>query len=117
MSKLPKCNTVTLCTFCNHQKAKNFVIRGFSQSSRKSYKESTFFSLPSQWAKNAIIVHIKINIKINKPPGLRPNSPGPLTDNWKVTDDSSVNFHDVFFFIFCYNLAKNEEKKVMEIYG
>ena len=36
---------------------------------------------------------------------LRPNSPGPLTDNWKVTDDSSVNFHDMFFFIFCYNLA------------
>ena len=40
---------------------------------------------------------------------LRPNSPGPLTDDWKVTDDSSVNFHDVFFFIFCYNLAKTEE--------
>ena len=35
---------------------------------------------------------------------LRPNSPGPLMD------DSSVNFHDVFFIIFCYNLAKNEEK-------
>ena len=38
-------------------------------------------------------------------------------DDWKVTDDSSVNFHDVFFFIFCYNLAKNEEKHIMEIYG
>ena len=48
---------------------------------------------------------------------LRPNSPTPLTDDWKVTDDSSVNFHDVFFFIFCYNLAKNEEKHIMEIYG
>ena len=47
----------------------------------------------------------------------RPNSPAPLTDDWKVTDDSSVNFHDVFFFIFCYNLAKNEEKHIMEIYG
>ena len=47
----------------------------------------------------------------------RPNSPGLLTDNWKVTDDSSVNFHDVFFFIFCYNLSKNEEKHIMEIYG
>ena len=47
----------------------------------------------------------------------RPNSPGPLTDDWKVTDDSSVNFHDVFFFIFCYNLAKNEEKHITEIYG
>ena len=46
----------------------------------------------------------------------KPNSPGPLTDDWKVTDDSSVNFHDVFFFIFCYNLAKNEEKHIMEIY-
>ena len=45
------------------------------------------------------------------------NSPGPLTDNWKVTDDSSVNFHDVFFFIFCQIIAKNEEKHVMEIYG
>ncbi len=47
---------------------------------------------------------------------LGPNSPGPLTDDWKVTDDSSINFHDMFFFIFCYNLAKNEEKHVMEIY-
>ena len=47
----------------------------------------------------------------------RPNSPAPLTDDWKVTDNSSVNFHDVFFFIFCYNLAKNEEKHIMEIYG
>ena len=44
-------------------------------------------------------------------------SPGPLTDDWKVRDDSSVNFHDVFFFIFCYNLVKNEEKHVMEING
>ena len=42
---------------------------------------------------------------------LQQNSPGPLMD------DSTVNFHDVFFFIFCYNLAKNEEKHVMEIYG
>ena len=48
---------------------------------------------------------------------LKPNSPAPLTDDWKVTDDSSVNYHDVFFFIFGYNLAKNEEKHVMEIYG
>ena len=48
---------------------------------------------------------------------LRPNSPGTLTDNWKVMDDSSVNFHDVFFFIFCQIIAKNEEKHVMEIYG
>ena len=47
----------------------------------------------------------------------RPNSPGPLTDDWKVMDDSSVNFHDVFFFIFCQIIAKNEEKHVMEIYG
>ena len=47
----------------------------------------------------------------------RSNSPGPLTDDWKVTDDSSVNFHDVFFFIFCYNLVKNEEKHIMETYG
>ena len=48
---------------------------------------------------------------------LGPNSPGPLTNDWKVTDNSSVNLHDVFFFIFCYNLAKNEEKHNMEIYG
>ena len=46
-----------------------------------------------------------------------PNSPGPLTDNWKVKDDSSVNFHDVFFSIFCQIIAKNEEKHIMEIYG
>ena len=48
---------------------------------------------------------------------LRPNSPAPLTDDWKVTDNSSVNFHDMFFFIFCQIIAKNEEKHVMEIYG
>ena len=48
---------------------------------------------------------------------LGPNSPGPLMDDWKVTDDSSVNFHDMFFFIFCQIIAKNEEKHVMEIYG
>ena len=48
---------------------------------------------------------------------LRPNSPGTLTDNWKVMDDSSVNFHEVFFFIFCQIIAKNEEKHIMEIYG
>ena len=47
---------------------------------------------------------------------LRPNSPGPLMDDWKVMDNSSVNFHDVFFFIFCQIIAKNEEKHVMEIY-
>ena len=45
----------------------------------------------------------------------RPNSLAPLTDNWKVTDNSSVNFHDMFFFIFCYNLAKNEEKHIMKL--
>ena len=33
----------------------------------------------------------------------KPNSPGPLMDDWKVTDDSSVNFHDMFFFNFCYH--------------
>ena len=47
---------------------------------------------------------------------LRPNSPAPLTDDWKVTDNSSINFHDVFFFIFCQIIAKNEEKHIMEIY-
>ena len=59
-----------------------------------------------------IIVQRAVSMRI-----LQPNSPGPLTDNWKLTDDSSVNFHDMFFFIFCYNLSKNEEKHVMEIYG
>ena len=41
---------------------------------------------------------------------LWPNSPGPLTDDWKVTDKSSVNFHDVFFFIFCQIIAKKKKK-------
>ena len=31
---------------------------------------------------------------------LWPNSPGPLTDDWKVMDDSSVNSMTSFFFIF-----------------
>ena len=48
---------------------------------------------------------------------LRPNSPGPLADDWKVTNDSSVNSHDIFFFIVCQIIAKNEEKHIMEIYG
>ena len=41
------------------------------------------------------------------PGSYRPNSPGPLTDDWKVTDNSSINFHDMFFFIFCQIIAKN----------
>ena len=45
-----------------------------------------------------------------------PNSPAPFADDWKDTDNSSVNFHDVFFFIFCQIIAKKEEKHVMEIY-
>ena len=36
----------------------------------------------------------------------RPNSPGPLTDDWKVTDDSSVNFHDKFFLHFLLNFSR-----------
>ena len=48
---------------------------------------------------------------------LRPNSPGPLTDDWKVMDDSSKNFMTSFFFIFCSILAENEEKTCHEIYG
>ena len=59
----------------------------------------------------------QMNLYRSTPYILWPNSPGPLTDDWKVTDNSSVNFHDMFFFIFCYNLAKNEEKHIMEIYG
>ena len=38
-------------------------------------------------------------------------------NDWKVTDYSSVNFHNVFYFIFCQIIAENEEKLVMEIYG
>ena len=60
-------------------------------------------------------VNMYVNMKRNFI--LKPNSPAPLTDDCKVTDDSSVNFHDVFFFIFCQIIAKNEEKHVMEIYG
>ena len=48
---------------------------------------------------------------------LGPNSPAPLTDDWKVTDESSVNFHDLFFLIFCQIIAKNIEKQIMDIYG
>ena len=59
--------------------------------------------------------HVKLKITLTKV--LWPNSPAPLMDNWKVMDDSSINFHDVFFFIFCQIIAKNEEKHVMEIYG
>ena len=37
---------------------------------------------------------------------VRPNSPGPHTHDWKVTENSSVNLHDMY-----------EEKHLMEIYG
>ena len=70
--------------------------------SKNRYLEIGFFSCRH--------MHIKFE-------RLRPNSPGALTDDWKVTDDSSVNFHDMFFFSFCQIIAKNEEKHVMEIYG
>ena len=66
--------------------------------------------LPAEWV---LMGYVELRESFH----LRPNSPGPLTDDWKVTDDSSVNFHDVFFFIFCYNLSKNEEKHIMEIHG
>ena len=59
----------------------------------------------------------QMNLYRSTPYILWPNSPSPLTDDWKVTDNSSINFHDVFFFIFCYNLAKNKEKHGMKIYG
>ena len=36
----------------------------------------------------------------------RPNSPGPLANDWKVTDDSSINFHEKFFLNFLLNLSK-----------
>ena len=55
--------------------------------------------------------------EISKLVQLWSNSPGPLMDDWKVMDNLSVNFHDVFFFIFCQIIAKNEEKYIMEIYG
>ena len=42
----------------------------------------------------------------------RPNSPDPLTDDWKVMDDSSVNFHDEFFFIFCTSWKFMDESSV-----
>ena len=68
--------------------------------------------------KNRVIARIAlIKTRANRGPPVWPNLPAPLTDDWKVTDDSSVNFHDVFFFIFCQIIAKNEEKHVMEIYG
>ena len=37
-----------------------------------------------------------------------------LMDDWKVTDDSSINFHDMFFFIFSQIIAKNEAQHTME---
>ena len=48
---------------------------------------------------------------------LRPNLPASLTRRIHkyFTDNSSVNFHDKVFFIFCQIVAKNEEKLVMEI--
>ena len=45
-----------------------------------------------------------------------PNSPGPLTDDWKVTDNSSVNFDDKFFLHFLLKFSENEEKTCHEIY-
>ena len=64
------------------------------------------------------VLHITLQlVEGHQAQSLRPNSPGLLTDDWKVMDNSSVNFHDVFFFILCQIIAKNEEKHVMEFYG
>ena len=73
---------------------------------KKSYPQQLY--IESQWTKMRKKVHFGRSMHCLHH---RPNSPAPLTD------DSSVNFHDVLFFIFCQIIAKNEEKHVMEIYG
>ena len=42
--------------------------------------------------------------------GYRPKSPGPLMDDWKVMDDSSVNFHDKFFLHFLLKFSRKWRK-------
>ena len=52
---------------------------------------------------------ITIRTEYNTAAGIdtfRPNSPSPLMDNWKVMDDSSVNFHDKFFLHFLLNFSR-----------
>ena len=39
-----------------------------------------------------------------------PNSSGPLTNDWKVTDNSSINFHDMFFSFFAIIWQKMKKK-------
>ena len=48
---------------------------------------------------------------------LRPNSPGPLMDDWKVTDDSSVNFMTSFSSFSAKIQQKMKKKTCHEIYG
>ena len=54
------------------------------------------------------IEKIEIKLKIC----YRPNSPGPLMDYWKVTDDSSVNFHDKFFLHFMLKFSRKWRKNL-----
>ena len=55
------------------------------------------------------IIVIAIFCNFSKIPTFRPKSPAPLMDNWKVTDNSCVNFNDVFFFIFAIIWQKRKK--------
>ena len=57
------------------------------------------------------------NFTINIDFSLWPNSTGPLTDDWKVMDNSSVNFHDMFssfFAIIWQKMNKNTSWKITD---
>ena len=90
--------------------SKNSHIHNFSSalsfSSKFQYNE--FFC--NKLSSNSSYLHFNSKFDFFPHQTLGPNSPGPLTDDWKVTDDSSVNFHDKFFLHFLLKFRKNEEK-------
>ena len=60
---------------------------------------------------------LRLQFQITTNIGTRPNSPGPLRIRKYLMDDSSVNFHNKFVFIFAKIQQKMKKKLVMEIYG
>ena len=53
---------------------------------------------------------VKLTLKLHLP--LKAEFPGPLTDDWKVKEDSSVNFHDKFFLHCLLNFSRKCRKNL-----
>ena len=75
-----------------------------SDEKQKSFINSNFFC--SEFQSVSRIMKIVHSANAGKY-GQRPNPPALLTDDWKVTDDSSVNFHQAISFSIAESLKKD----------